>query len=48
MTPRRLYNINREIIINSAYMYLVNLLPKHFRLPASSEVCKQYKVKTLS
>ena len=30
--------INREIIINSANMYLVDLLPKRFRLSASSEV----------
>ena len=30
--------INREIIINSANMYYVNLLPKRFRLSASSEV----------
>ena len=27
-----------EIIINSANMYLINLLPKRFRLAASSEV----------
>ena len=27
-----------EIIINSANMYLVNLLPKRFRLSASSQV----------
>ena len=30
--------INGEIIINSANMYLANLLPKRFRLSASSEV----------
>ena len=30
--------INGEIIINSAYMYLINLLPKRFRLSASSGV----------
>ena len=30
--------INGEIIINSANMYLINLLPKRFRLSASSEV----------
>ena len=30
--------INVEIIINSANMYLVNLLHKRFRLSASSEV----------
>ena len=30
--------INGQIIINSANMYLVNLLPKRFRLSASSEV----------
>ena len=29
--------INREIIIYSANMYYVNLLPKGFRLSASSE-----------
>ena len=33
--------INGELTINSAYMYLVNLLPKRFRLSASSEVYKQ-------
>ena len=30
--------MNGEIIINSANMYLINLLPKRFRLSASSEV----------
>ena len=30
--------INGEKIINSIFMYLINLLPKRFRLSASSEV----------
>ena len=33
--------INGEIIINCANMYLNNLLPKRFRLSASSEVYNQ-------
>ena len=37
--------INGEIIINSANMYLINLLPKHFRLSDSSEVSNQQKIK---
>ena len=37
-----------EIIINRAYMYLANLLPKRFRLSASSEAYKQQKMKKLS
>ena len=41
--------INGEIIINSAYMYmyLVNVLPKRFRLSASSEAYNK-KMRTLS
>ena len=42
---RRLYDlkwaITGEIIINSANMYLVNLLPKRFRLLAPAEVYNQ-------
>ena len=37
--------INGEIIINSAIMYLVNLLSKRFRFSASSEVQNQQKMK---
>ena len=33
--------ISGERIINSAYMYLVNFLPKRFRLSASLDVYKQ-------
>ena len=33
--------MNGEIIINSANMHLINLLPKRFRLSASSEVYNQ-------
>ena len=32
-----------EIIINSAYIYCINLLPKRFRLSAQSEVYKLKK-----
>ena len=35
-----------KIIINSAYMHLVNLLPKRFRLAASAEL-QSIKMKTL-
>ena len=35
--------INEKIIINSANMYVVNLLPKSFRLSASSEVYNHKK-----
>ena len=38
--------INGEIIINSANVYLINLLPKRFRLSASSEVYNQQQKKT--
>ena len=33
--------ISGEIIINSVYTYLVNSLPKRFRLSASLDVYKQ-------
>ena len=37
---RRIYG---EIIINSANMYLVNLLPKRFRLHQRSKVNRKFK-----
>ena len=36
-----IWAINGEIIIYSANMHLVNLLPKRFRLSASTEVYNQ-------
>ena len=39
--------INEEIIINSANMYLVNLLLQRFHLSASSKGYNQQKAKTI-